>query len=144
MIRLLSDAPSHRTKYDRAFRLRPINTTQGTKGYSPNSSTTYNSRDLTESKAKKVPQKKIKGNKRELMNVTDARTQMIKKVKEKKHLAKSKENVLRSQLNKLYGYNKRFINSNFQLKKKRELSLDNYQQKILKVSSYNLSKDNKC
>ena len=66
--------------------------------------------------------------------------QIMKEIKILKK-AKNRE-IFRSNLNKLYGYNNKFLFYNAKLKKEKWNNLEKYQDDILRVSSINLSKDN--
>jgi len=58
-----------------------------------------------------------------------------------KHLFKSVE-FRTTNLNKLYGYNKKFFTFKQNLKKNKDLELEKYQDDILRLSSINLSREN--
>ena len=54
----------------------------------------------------------------------------------------SNKHIFRSNLNRLYGYNNKFLFYNAKLKREKGNNLEKYQEDILRVSSINLSKDN--
>ena len=68
----------------------------------------------------------------------------LKKINKMNNRIGPKSNILKSnKLYKLYGYNKKFFNSRKKLVQNKELiELDDYQNRILKISNKNLSRDN--
>lgn len=90
----------------------------------------------------------LKKNKKNLKETESKEKNIIKLfaenylTKEIKIRSNSKEKVIRSQLNRLYGHNKKFNKINKELKKPHEDNLDDHQQNILQLSSMNLSNDN--
>ena len=63
------------------------------------------------------------------------------KPKKQKYIFKSEE-FRKTNLNRLYGYNKKFFKFKNSLKKSKDSELEKYQDDILRLSSINLSRDN--
>ena len=151
LIKLLTESPNQ-NKRKRNNRLRPLNQTK----YSLNKTLSVKSQILTDLsddsksmpkfmslKEKRKWELKLKKEKerKEKEKEKKENQKILKEIKNLKKLKKNRE-VFRSNLNRLYGYNQRFLFFNAKLKKKKCDNLDKYQEDILRVSSINLSKDN--
>ena len=105
-----------------------------------------NSYSLSLSKKKKNKSKE-KIEKRSSLTVPKITTENQTQVKDnnkpskQKYVFKSKE-FRKTNLNKLYGYNKKYFTFKGNLKKNKESELEKYQDDILRLSSINLSRDN--
>ena len=70
------------------------------------------------------------------------RKENLKILKEIKLKQSQNKEIFRSNLNRLYGYNRKFLFYNAKLKKDKCSNLEKYHENILRVSSINISKDN--
>ena len=150
LIKLLTESPRESTKKKK---LKPLNQSKFSLDKSINS--TNRSNILTEPnqiskslpkfyslKEKRKWERKLKKEK-ERREKEKERKENQKIMKEIKILRKAKNReIFRSNLNRLYGYNNRFLFYNAKLKKEKWNNLEKYQEDILRVSSINLSKDN--
>ena len=148
LIKLLTESPKENKK-----KLKPLNQSKFSLDKSVNS--TNRSHVVTEPsqiskslpkffslKEKRKWERKLKKEK-EKREKEKERQENQKIMKEIKNLKKSKNReIFRSNLNKLYGYNNKFLFYNAKLKRKKWNNLEKYQEDILRVSSINLSKDN--
>ena len=95
---------------------------------------------LTMKEKKKLLQKiKKEKERREKEREKKENQKIMKEIKLKQ--SQNKE-IFRSNLNRLYGYNRKFLFYNAKLKKEKCNSLEKYHENILRVSSINISKDN--
>ena len=155
LIKLLTEPSPKRRNFKRGNKLRPLNKSN----FSLDKTSSSNSRivtETTEDYSKSIPkyltfkekEKLLKKLKKDKERREKERKEKEKKkdqelMKEIRNEKKSKKfQIFRSNLNKLYGYNNKFLFYNAKLKKGRGDNLEKYQENILKVSSLNLSKDN--
>ena len=150
LIKLLTESPKQKTRKNR-FKLKPLNQSN----FSVDKTLSVKSHILTEPnhysiilpkyltiKERKRLERKIKKEreKREKEKEKRENQKILKEIKDSK-TSKDRE-IFRSNLNKLYGYNNKFLFYNAKLKRGKWNNLEKYQDDILRVSSINLSKDN--
>ncbi len=147
LIKLLTESPKHKYKKNKS-KLKPLNRSKISldKTLSIKSHTTTLPtlesipKYLTEKERKKLISKiKREQRKREKEKEKKENQKILKEIKLKQ--SQNKE-IFRSNLNRLYGYNKKFLFYNAKLKREKCNSLEKYQEDILRVSSINISKDN--
>ena len=149
LIKLLTETPKNKTK-KKKFGLKPLNQSN----YSLDKTLNVTRNIITEpGKSKSIPkfltlkekrkwERKMKKEK-ELREKEKERLENQKIMKEINIMKKSRnKHIFRSNLNRLYGYNNKFLFYNAKLKKEKGHNLEKYQEDILRVSSINLSKDN--
>ena len=146
LIRLLTETDTPKRKImKKGFKLNPISLSKTSldRSNSLKSLATQESNSITKKKyfTPKEPRKKelkiMKGseNKKKKVNQKNIILSEIK-------LKQSKRNqFFHKNLDKLYGYNKRFLFYNAKLKKQKWNNLEKYQDDILRVSAINTSKD---
>ena len=150
LIKLLTEDPKDKNKKKRGFKLKPLNQsgfsldkTLNVKSHiitEPNISRSF-PKYLTEKERKKLERKIRKEQERIAKeNERKENQKILKEIKDSK-TSKDRE-IFRSNLNRLYGYNNKFLFYNAKLKKGKWDNLEKYQEDILRVSSINLSKDN--
>ena len=152
LIKLLTeDTPKRKIRKNR-YKLKPLNKSN----FSLDKTLSTNSRIITETTqdySKSIPKyltfkerekllKKLKKEKekREKEKEKKVNQEIMKEIHDEKKA--KKRQIFRTNLNKLYGYNNKFLFFNKKLKKEKGDNLEKYQEDILKVSSINLSKDN--
>ena len=151
LIKLLTEDPKDKIKKNK-FKLKPLNQYK----FSLDKTLSARSRILTETtqesyslpkyltlKERRKWEKKIKKEKERIEKEKEKKLnqKILKEIKDFKKLKQNRE-LFRSNLNKLYGYNNKFLFYNSKLKKGKFDNLQKYQEDILRVSSINLSKDN--
>ena len=145
LIRLLTEPPKHKM-LKKGMKLKPINQTQVNIDRNSSFNTHFTQESLSGSRIYSS-QKNIKGKK----GISKKLQEKLRKEKEKKENEKilkeiyskqsNKKEIFRRNLDKLYGYNKKFLLYNAKLKKEKCTDLEKYQDDILKVNSINLCKD---
>ena len=150
LIELLTESPKQSNR-KKGYKLRPLNQSK----YSLNKTLNKN-HVLTEPnsisnsmpkfmsiKEKRKWELKLKKEKerKEREKERKENQKILNEIKNIRKLKKNRE-IFRSNLNRLYGYNQRFLFFNSKLKKEKCDNLDKYQDNILRVSSINLSRDN--
>ena len=150
LVKLLTESPKQKYRINK-FKLKPLNQsnfsvskTSSVKGHiltEPNLNSFIFPKYLTIKERKKL-EKKIKKEreKKEKEKEKIENQKILKEIRESKS-SKDRE-IFRSNLNKLYGYNNKFLFYNTKLKRGKWNNLEKYQDDILRVSSINLSKDN--
>ena len=151
LIKLLTeDSPRTKARKNK-LKLRPLNTF-GNMSSSNNNYTLTEPKSVNNSLSKPVDPKEKEKEKRKLEEKMRKERERRKKEKERKEnqeimdeinakRLKHKE-IFRNNLNRLYGYNKKFLFFHTKLRREKYNNLEKYQDDILRVSSINLSKDN--
>ena len=151
LIRLLTE-PKENKKNKKDIKLKPINKQNQSK-ISLDRSLSYNTQETKENvspyktffspyiirRNKFCSQKKNKSKKKKEKEKEKKLNKLI--LKEINSRNKKKKEIFRTNLDKLYGYNKKFLFNKIKLKKEKNKDLEKYQDDILKVSAMNLSKD---
>ena len=148
LIKLLTESPNERKRKNKS-KLKPIDRSK----FTLNKTITSKARISTEpSESKSVSKYLSTREKKKLMQKLKKEKEKREKEREKKEnqkimkeiKLKQKQNkeIFRSNLNRLYGYNRKFLFYNAKLKKEKCSSLEKYHENILRVSSINISKDN--
>ena len=148
LIKLLTESPNDRKRKNKS-KLKPLNRSKMTLDKSVNSKKNI----LTEpSVSKSIPKYLTMKEKKKLLQKIKKEKERREKEREKKENQKimkeiklkqsQNKEIFRSNLNRLYGYNRKFLFYNAKLKKEKCNSLEKYHENILRVSSINISKDN--
>ena len=146
LIKLLTEPSKLKARHNK-FMLKPLKHSN----YSLNKTLNVSEHTITDIdslpkyltlKERRKWEKKIKKEK-ELREKEKEKRENKQIMKEINNLKKnSHKHIFRSNLNRLYGYNNKFLFYNAKLKKGKSNDLEKYQEDILRVSSINLSKDN--
>ena len=148
IISLLENSPHNKTRVrNRGIKLKPIRNIKisndrslSIKSYSSQLSKSLSKQHLSPKEIRKL-KKKLKKEKelKEKEKEKKQNQQILKEINIKK--SKKKE-IFRTNLDKIYGINKKFLFYNAKLKKDKSNDLEKYQDNILRASSINLSKEN--
>ena len=151
LIKLLTENEIPKSKARRSkYNLKPLNRSN----LSLNKTLNESRRIITEpSQSKSIPKFYSLKEKRKWERKMKKEKELREKEKEKQENQKimkeintlkknSNKHIFRSNLNRLYGYNNKFLFYNAKLKRGKGNNLEKYQEDILRVSSINLSKDN--
>ena len=151
IISLLEDSPQNKSRNKsrekkRGIKLKPIkiklsyDRSLSIRSYNSQLSKSLSKLHLSPKEIRKL-KKKLKKEKelKELEKEKKQNQQILKEINLKK--SKKKE-IFRTNLDKIYGINKKFLFYNAKLKKDKSNDLEKYQDNILRASSINLSKEN--
>ena len=147
IISLLEDSPQNKSRIrKRGIKLKPIKSNKlsndrsySIKSYSSQISKSLFKQHLSQKELRKLKKKLQKEKElKEKEKEKKQNQQILKELNSKK----TKKEIFRTNLDKIYGINKKFLFYNAKLKKDKSHDLEKYQDNILRTSSINLSKEN--
>jgi hypothetical protein len=147
LISLLEDSPRNKSRIrNRGIKLKPIKSIKlsndrsySIKSYNSQISKSLSNQHLSQKELRKLKKKLQKEKElKEKEKEKKQNQQILKELNSKK----TKKEIFRTNLDKIYGINKKFLFYNAKLKKDKSHDLEKYQDNILRTSSINLSKEN--